>query len=188
MNKINIYQNKYHSYFYISKFLLVKQQNIFNITFIKYSSDVNKLSLVYIFWIFYLLFGQIPKLQNYNKNKFLEKIGHSFLIITKSQSNLYLNLKKITNFFLLFSNLELSIIGKKNKSKINNIILKENTYFPELIKLPRFFVDSFDIIMSIKYNNRLISTLEKSQIFRILQIPVSVQWVTKKIKKKIIYD
>ena len=185
MKKINIFYQSYYKYFYISKFLLTKQKNIFNVNFIRYRADINKVSLLSIFWIFFLLFSQIPQLKKYNKSQLLEKIGHSCLIVTKAKSELYINLKKITNFFLLFAGTDLVTVQKKQKNSINNLILKKNNYYSELFFFPPRVVqvNPFNIIMTVVYNN-FMSVYEKAQFFRICQIPVTGHWNTKKLKKK----
>lgn len=114
-------------------------------------------------------------LQRYSKNNIIEKIGHSVLLVTKKASNLYITLKKLTNYFLLFANTDLIVIDIRKKKKINNIILKENYYFNELVYLPKLFVDPFDITFSVIYKTKNISYSEKVQILRIFQIPIVIK-------------
>lgn len=184
MQKINLYTQVYNPYFYISKFLLTKQTNLFTIKFVKYAADVNKISLLSTFWILLLLFGQLPKLKKYNKNHLIEKIGHSFLTVTDKAKLVYQNFKKITNFFLLYANPCLITVGKKNKNKVNQFVLTENNYFPELTNLPHLQVEPFDIVVTIGYSNLNISFFEKIQILRIFQIPITIKWNVKKFNKK----
>jgi len=66
-------------------------------------------------------------------------------------------------------------IKKKNKTNINNVMLNDNHYYAELSKLPRLVFDSFQICLHVQFKkNTKMSVFEKTQIFRVLQLPVSL--------------
>jgi hypothetical protein len=102
----------------------------------------------------------------------IEKISHGCLIITKTCPDLYFNFKKILNYLLISSSINVIRLEKKNKNIINNIIFKNNNYFSELTKLPTIITDPYDLMLKVKFNSNFISIVEKIQALRMLQIPL----------------
>lgn len=184
MDKQICFLKNYFQYFYISKFLYKSQHDLFDINYIRYTTDINKISLTNMFWVFFVLFGQIPKFVKYTKQT-VEKIPHGGLVVSQTKNIVYLFLRKVLNFFLLYAATEMFYIKKKNKTNINNVRLNDNHYYAELSKLPRLVFDSFNIYVYVQFkNNTKMSVFEKTQIFRVLQLPISLAWSTKMFLKK----
>ena len=75
----------------------------------------------------------------------------------------------------MYAATEMFYIKKKNKTNINNFLLNDNNYYAELSQLPRLVFDSFNICLFVQFkNNTKMSVFEKTQIFRVLQLPISL--------------
>lgn len=75
----------------------------------------------------------------------------------------------------MYASTEIFYIKKKNKTDINNVMLNDNHYYAELSKLPHLVFDSFNIRLHVQFkNNTNMSVYEKTQVFRVLQLPVSL--------------
>jgi hypothetical protein len=173
---------KYKTAFFITKFLVRDLQKLFILKFIRYNVDINKYSLLNIFWVCFLLFGQLPKIKFYTK-QITDKLTHGSLVITQKFSNLIFYIYKLINFFLLTSATE--VVNIKTKNTLDNFKLGENSYYPELSHFPRFFVNPFGINVYLAFhNNYSLSLLEKVTLFRILQLPINLGFIQQKIKRK----
>jgi hypothetical protein len=163
----------YGKYFYISKFLIRMPRELFNIDNIKYTVDINKISLLNLFLIFLLLFGQIPKLIIHTK-QFFKKLKRYILIITQTSSHIYINIRKFIHFLFIYSAIEMIIISKMKENEIDNILVKNNNFFSELIIFPGLYINFYHIFINIELTKKLKNSfLEKITFLRFLQLPVS---------------
>jgi len=131
------------------------------------------------------LFGQLPKIISYTK-EVTDKITHSALIVTQTFPNLIFYTYKLIYFFLASSATDLYNVKKKNM--IDSLFLNDNSYYPELSYFPRFFINSFNVQVYVAFNNlTFLSLLEKVTIFRLLQLPVNLEFAQQKKNKRLIY-
>lgn len=173
---------KYKVSFFLSKFLVNNLSELFVLKFIRYGIDTNKYSLMNIFWVVLLLFGQMPLIKIYAK-QLTDKLIRSSLVITQNLSVGLLYLYKLLNFFLLTAATE--NYNVKTKNDLDSLRLKDNSYYAELSYFPRFFINSFDINIYMSFNEcTFLSLLEKVMIFRLLQLPVSLGFIQQKVKRR----
>lgn len=173
---------KYKTSFFITKFLINNSSAPFILKFVRYNIDANKYSILNIYWVCFLLFGQVPFIKFYTK-QLADKLIHSSLIITQNFTISLLFIYKLLNFFLLTSATENYYL--KTKNALDSLRLKDNSYYPELSYFSRFFVNSFDINIFVAFDNSIsLSLLEKVTIFRLLQLPVSLGFVQQQVNRR----
>jgi hypothetical protein len=117
-----------------------------------------------------------------NTKSTTDKLIRSTLVVTQNFTNITTYLYKIINFFLLTSATENTIV--KTHNMLDNVQLKENSYFPELSYFPRFFINSFNVNIYMAFNNCFLSLLEKVTIFRFLQLPVNIGFVNHTTRRR----
>jgi hypothetical protein len=124
----------------------------------------------------------LPKLYFYTKQT-TDRILHSSLIITQTSPQFIFYLYKLINFFLLSSATDLQFV-----KKTNTILLNGNSYYQELSYFYRFFINLFNIHIYIGFNKFIFLSLqEKTTIFRLLQLPINLNFVQQKRQRRFIY-
>jgi hypothetical protein len=138
-----------------------------------------------VFWALLLLFGQLPKIISPTK-QITDKIAHTSLIVTQTFPNLIFYTYKLIYFFL--ANSATDLYNVKKKKMIDNLFLNDNSYYPELSYFPRFFINSFNMQVYVAFHNfTFLSLLEKVTIFRLLQLPVNLEFAQQRRKRRLIY-
>jgi hypothetical protein len=124
----------------------------------------------------------VPLIKLYTK-QLSDKLMRSSLIITQNFTVSLLSIYKLLNFFLLTSATENYFV--KTKNALDCMRLEDNSYYPELSYFPRFFINSFDINIFVAFSNSAsLSLLEKVTIFRLLQLPVSLDFIQQKVTRR----
>lgn len=127
----------------------------------------------------------MPKIISHTK-QITDKTARSLLVITQTFPGLNIYLYKLIHFFLLNSTIDLHNV--KQKTILDNLVLTDHSYYLELSYFPRFFINSFNMHVFLAFNEfSLLSLLDKVTIFRILQLPVNLEFVQQKRKKRLIW-